>query len=138
MILLDTDTFTLLRWGPNAVTTRAAAAKDVLFITVVTRIEVLRGRFEALMKAADGVQLQQALGRLIESERELEALRQVSITDGSAAEFDRLRQNKRLKKIGRADLLIASIALANQATLVSRNLRDFRLVPGLQVENWAD
>jgi predicted nucleic acid-binding protein len=35
-------------------------------------------------------------------------------------------------------LLIAAIVLANRATLVSRNLTDFRQVPGLQVENWAD
>jgi tRNA(fMet)-specific endonuclease VapC len=54
------------------------------------------------------------------------------------AEFDRLRQNKKLKKIGRADVLIAAITLANRATLVSRNLKDFRQVPGLRVENWAD
>ena len=55
-----------------------------------------------------------------------------------ASEFDRLRQSRKLKKIGRADLLIAAITLANRATLVSRNLKDFRQVPGLQVENWAD
>ena len=59
--------------------------------------------------------------------------------DGPAAdEFDRLRADKKLKKIGRADLLIAAITLANRATLVTRNLRDFRQVPGLQVENWVD
>jgi tRNA(fMet)-specific endonuclease VapC len=43
-----------------------------------------------------------------------------------------------LLEIGRADLLIASIALSRQATLVTRNLRHFRLIPGLRVENWAD
>jgi tRNA(fMet)-specific endonuclease VapC len=47
-----------------------------------------------------------------------------------------LRQNKKLKKIGRADLLMAAITLANRATLISRNLKDFRQVPGLQFENW--
>jgi tRNA(fMet)-specific endonuclease VapC len=45
---------------------------------------------------------------------------------------------KKLRKIGRADLLIAAISLANRATVVSRNLKDFRQVPGLRVENWAD
>jgi predicted nucleic acid-binding protein len=44
---------------------------------------------------------------------------------------DRLRQTKKLKKIGRGDLLIAAIALAHRAKLISQ-------VSGLQVENWAD
>jgi tRNA(fMet)-specific endonuclease VapC len=56
----------------------------------------------------------------------------------AAAEFDRLRQNRKVKRIGRGDLLIAAITLAHRATLVSRNMKDFRQVTGLQVENWAD
>lgn len=38
--------------------------------------------------------------------------------------------------IGGNDLLIASIALAADATLVTRNEKEFRLVPGLRVEVW--
>lgn len=55
-----------------------------------------------------------------------------------ADEFERLRHNKKLQKIGRADLLIAAIALAHEATVVTRNLRHFRQVPGLQVDNWFE
>jgi tRNA(fMet)-specific endonuclease VapC len=55
-----------------------------------------------------------------------------------AVEFEKLRQNTNLKKIGRGDLQIASIALAHRATLVTRILKDFQQIPGLQVENWAD
>ncbi len=40
--------------------------------------------------------------------------------------------------MGRADLLIASMALARRATLVTRNVRHFPPVPGLTVENWMD
>lgn len=40
--------------------------------------------------------------------------------------------------IGRADLLIASIALTQRATLVTRNLRHFRHIPGLSFANWVD
>jgi tRNA(fMet)-specific endonuclease VapC len=34
------------------------------------------------------------------------------------------------------DLKIASIALRNGATLLSRNLKDFERVPGLNAEDW--
>jgi tRNA(fMet)-specific endonuclease VapC len=53
-------------------------------------------------------------------------------------EFDRLLGIKGLKRIGRVDLLIASICLANKATLVTRNVEHFRKVPGLPIENWTD
>jgi len=39
-------------------------------------------------------------------------------------------------RIGTMDLKIASIALVHDALLLSANLRDFRQVPGLEVENW--
>ena len=62
----------------------------------------------------------------------------IPIEPTSAAEFDRLRENKKLKRIGRGDLLIAAITLAERATLVTRNVKHFRQVAGLQIENWAD
>ena len=49
-----------------------------------------------------------------------------------------LRQIKRLKKTGRADLLIGCIALAHRATVVTRNYDHFRQIPGLKIENWVD
>jgi len=33
---------------------------------------------------------------------------------------------------------IASIALAHEALLLTRNLRDFTKAPGLRMENWLD
>jgi tRNA(fMet)-specific endonuclease VapC len=38
--------------------------------------------------------------------------------------------------IGGNDLMIAAIALASDATVVTRNEREFRRVPGLRVESW--
>lgn len=41
-------------------------------------------------------------------------------------------------RVGSMDLRIACIALAHDATLLTRNLADFEKVPGLRVENWLD
>src|SRR5262249_48636587 len=100
--------------------------------------EILQGRFAAVLKAASREQLQQAQHRLTESERQLAAFDVLPVEAAAAAEFERLLGTKGLKKIGRGDLLIASIVLANGATLVTRNTKDFGKVPELKVENWAD
>ncbi len=56
--------------------------------------------------------------------------------EDTAAMFASLR--KQGVRIGTLDLRIASFALAYDAVLLSRNLRDFQQVPGLRVENWLD
>ena len=40
-------------------------------------------------------------------------------------------------RIGTMDLRIASIALANDLTLVTRNTSDFAQVPNLKIEDWT-
>lgn len=40
------------------------------------------------------------------------------------------------KPIGYEDMLIAAIALANQLTVVTHNVREFSRVPGLKVVDW--
>lgn len=138
MILLDTDILGHLQRGNAKVLKRLSEANQVIAITTITRIEVLRGRFDSVFKAANGGQLLSACRLLVNVEADLADRPVVPLDEEAANEFDRLLQNKKLKKIGRGDLLIASIALANKATLVTRNLKDFQLVPGLRTENWAD
>ena len=138
MKLLDTDTLTLFVTGNSNVVQHALSETDAIGITIITRIEVLRGRFDALMKAADGPQLAEAQRRLIATEHDLQRFQTLIIDTLSASVFDELRKQRKLRRIGRADLLIASVVLAQRATLVTRNLRHFRQVPGLAVENWAD
>ena len=138
MILLDTDTISLLAAGHARVAARFVSSTEPVATTIFTRIEILRGRFDFLLKAADGDQLRRAPRWLEQSERDLARFGIIPINADAATEFDRLRRDKKLRKIGRVDLLIASIALAHRATLVTRNVQHFRQVPGLNVENWAD
>ena len=106
--------------------------------TIITRIELLRGRFEFVLKAANGTELFRAQQLLIRTDELLAQTLVVPLDEAAAAVFDRLSAVRRLRQIGRADLLIASIALAYRATLVTRNIRHFRQVPGLTVINWVD
>jgi tRNA(fMet)-specific endonuclease VapC len=138
MILLDTDILTYSFAGHPRVAERMSVAPEPPVISVVSRIEVLKGRFDSVLKAADREQLLTAQTRLDAADRELAKYTVVPFDAAAAAEFERLVKNRKLKSIGRGDMLIASIALANHATLISRNLRDFREVPGLRLENWAD
>ncbi|MDO4182113.1 MAG: type II toxin-antitoxin system VapC family toxin [Coriobacteriia bacterium] len=52
-----------------------------------------------------------------------------------AAEI-RAMLEKRGERIGAYDVLIAATALANNAILATNNVREFKRVPGLQIETW--
>jgi tRNA(fMet)-specific endonuclease VapC len=139
MIVLDTDTLTLLFTGHPRVAERLLAEKDEVVITIISRIETMQGRFATLMKAADGQELQRGQQRLDQAERDLARIpRTLPINAAAAAEFDRLLGIKGLRRIDRGDLLIAAITLANKATLVTRNFKHYQKVPGLLLDNWAD
>lgn len=139
MHLFDTDTLTYLHAGHPQVARRLRDLDDPnVATTVITRIEILRGRFDFLLKAADGAQLLRAQQLLSRSEELLAQIVTLPLDERLVREFDRLRSQKALAKMGRADLLIASMALAHRATLVTRNVRHFSRVPGLMVVNWVD
>jgi tRNA(fMet)-specific endonuclease VapC len=115
-----------------------AAATDEVAIPIIAYIEALQGRFAFMLRAASQSELLRAQELLQRTEAALSRFSIMLFNEAAAAEADRLLQNRKLKKIGRPDLLIAAISLANRATLVTRNLKDFRQVPRLQIENWAD
>ncbi|MBK8092845.1 MAG: PIN domain-containing protein [Verrucomicrobiaceae bacterium] len=55
----------------------------------------------------------------------------------SLAQFHAFRKQG-YGRIGTQDLKIACIALAHDATVLTRNVADFQQIPGLRVENWLD
>lgn len=139
MKILDSDILSLLFHDHPRVVERHRQESDEVATTVVSRIQLLQGRFAMLLKAPDGAALLRAQQWLDLTVNNLAAIPTVlAIDDRVASEFDRLQHNKTFKKIGRADLLIAAFTLASRGVLVTRNLKDFRRVPGLRIENWAD
>ena len=66
-------------------------------------------RIDYLLKAETSVNLLKAQELLFRTEELLSQLLIVPVSQAASEEFDRLRAVSKLRKIGRADLLIASI-----------------------------
>ncbi|WP_165251871.1 type II toxin-antitoxin system VapC family toxin [Adlercreutzia sp. ZJ304] len=73
-------------------------------------------------------------------ERFLAPYRIVPFDSGCAIEYAKIRADleKRGQKIGPNDMLIAATAIANNATLITGNTREFSRVQGIELENWAE
>ena len=54
MILMDTDILSLLLAGNPKVAARLNQAEDDVAITVITKVQILRGRHDFLLKASNG------------------------------------------------------------------------------------
>ena len=140
MIVLDTDMLTLVqrRAGPeyDRLASRLDRSPDQdVRVSIASFEEQVRGWLALIVRARTTV-------RLIDAYSRLGALLADSGTR-PVIEFDRLAYAEYVQllkskiRIGTMDLRIAAVSLANDALLLSRNLRDFSRVPGLRVEDWT-
>ena len=104
--------------------------------TIITVEEQLRGWLAEIHRLTDPHRQIVAYGRL---QRRIDFFAAWTVLpwDADAADlFVRSRQEG--LRIGSMDLKIACIALAHDATVLTRNAKDFAQVPGLRIENWLD
>jgi tRNA(fMet)-specific endonuclease VapC len=140
MVILDTDHLTALEGADTAASTRlrgrlAKLPADEVVTTIITYEEQTRG-WLAYAARARGVAQQVAAYRRLRVH--LETYRRIPVVDfdeSAAVQYQRLMAQR--VRIGTMDLKIAAIAIASDAMLLSRNLRDFRKVPDLRVEDWT-
>jgi tRNA(fMet)-specific endonuclease VapC len=140
MFVLDTDHFSLMEWsaGParqNLLQRLSTVPPDEVFTTIVTYEEQTRGWMAYAARARTTAQQVAAYRKL---ERHLDLYRRVQVLgfdERAGTEFERLRAVR--LRIGTMDLKIAAIALAHDATVLTRNVKDFSRVPSLHVEDWA-
>lgn len=137
MFLLDTNILSLLHSGNETVKSHLAAARMPIATTVVTEAEILRARYEYLLKAADSQHLLRAQEWLTKSLEFLATYIVIRIDENVATTFESLKQQKGLRSMGRADMLIACVALTYRATLVTGNTKDFAAVPRLKLVDWT-
>src|SRR5205807_919508 len=104
--------------------------------TVVCLEEQLRGWLAAIKRKRNPSEQVPVYHRLGELWEFFGAWKILPFDDRAADLFKTLRKQR--VRIGSQDLKIAAIALTCDALLLSANLRDFRQIPGLRVENWLE
>lgn len=104
---------------------------DELAITIITVEEVLSGWYRLIRQAREDDKLVRAYESLQQSVEFLRQVRILPFDRGAIERFHGLRRKHR--SIGTNDPRIAAIVLQSDASLVSRNLVDFRPVAGLRI-----
>jgi tRNA(fMet)-specific endonuclease VapC len=141
VIVLDTDLLTLIqrRAGPDYERLVArlddSNDKDVK-VTIISFEEQMRGWLVWIVRARTTAKLIDAYSRLAAMVADFKTRPIVDFDRLAYAEYVHLLKSK--IRIGTMDLRIAVISLANDALLLSRNLRDFSRVPRLRVEDWTE
>ena len=132
MFLFDTDTLTNIvkpRSSQNLLEKLANIPKDQQYISTITISEIVYGAEKSQRPEYHLNNLESIL---------LPAVNIVGFDTKAAYVCGRIRAEleKRGTPLDLADLEIASIAIANNLTLITNNVRHFKRVPLLQFENW--
>lgn len=113
---LDSDTYSHAFDGRYHLRERIDSVRargDEVVISVMTRVEALRPRFENIHKAATAAELLTALERLARTETFLAEFRVLAFNPAAVALFDRFRRESRFRHSKRGDMLHACIALGS-------------------------
>jgi tRNA(fMet)-specific endonuclease VapC len=139
LLVLDTDHFSEWQRASAAgdrLRDRLETARPEMAITVITLEEQMRGWLAEINRHHDPHRQIVAYAKF---QRQVEIFGEWIIlpweTDSAGLFLNLRRQGVR---IGSMDLKIACIALAHDASLLTRNVKDFTQVPDLRLENWLD
>ncbi|MGH9769430.1 MAG: type II toxin-antitoxin system VapC family toxin [Blastocatellia bacterium] len=140
MYILDTDHVSLLEKKQTAESQRllfrlTSVPPEEKATTIITFEEQMRGWMAWIAQARSLSEQIERYKYLNETLQRYCAVTVLDFDKNAAEKFQRL-QKARIR-IGTMDLKIAAIALTNNATLLSRNLKDFGKIPGLKVEDWS-
>jgi tRNA(fMet)-specific endonuclease VapC len=138
MLVLDTDHVVEYQRGTSPESQRLKrrldATEESFATTIITVEELMRGWMAAIHRIREPGGQVNAYTRLQRLFRFFATWDVLAWTQEAAAEFETSRRAK--VRIGTMDLKIASVVLAENATLLTRNKSDFEKVPGLRYEDW--
>lgn len=127
--ILDTDTCIYwLKGNENIERSIIRHGLGNIFITVITECELFYGAYKSMKKDKN-------LAIVEELKTRIETLHTVS---GIPSLYGKIKAELESKGqvLDDADMLISSIALLNNATLVTNNIEHFKRIGGLKIENW--
>jgi len=137
--LLDTDHISLMQRGTaeGAIIWRhlRTIAPDDYGTTIVTYEGQCRGWLDKINRARTR---ESRLFGYAELKGSLALFSSIAVVEYNAAADALVTTWERAKiRVSTKDSRIAAIAIANNATLLSRNTRDFARIPGLMFEDWT-
>jgi tRNA(fMet)-specific endonuclease VapC len=139
MLILDTDHISHLQRAESSraieLGRRLTAAEDDIAVTVIPLEEQMRGWLPKLREPASLADQIEFYRRLKESLEQYCEMPILDFDQVAATRFHELR--KKHRRLGALDLKIAAIVLVHNATLLSANLRDFKQIEELKVEDWV-
>jgi tRNA(fMet)-specific endonuclease VapC len=139
MLILDTDLLTIVQRGEgvayDCLAARLDQAAESVCVTIISVEEQMRGWLAYIARKRTVSKQVEGYARLHELFQDFGDRPVLEFGAEVASRYEQLRRSK--VRIGAMDLKIAAIALAHDALLLSRNLRDYQKVPGLRVEDWT-
>lgn len=138
--ILDSDHVSLLLAGNQNIIEQSARRHPNVFITIVTVQELYNGWVGRLNRNEDPDNLVKLYDRLAITVDFIKSVQVLGFDELAKAQYVLLRQQNKILARRRIDkdVRIAAITLSQNATMVTRNRKDFELVPNLVIENWAD
>ncbi len=136
LYILDTDHVSLLQRSQTPILNRLTQiAINDRAVTIVTVAEQMQGRLAVIRRAQTEAEVAHALTNLQNTQAFFQTIRVLLYDEKAQSWFAQFRQQK--IRVGTQDLRIAAIVLSQQATLVTRNARDFQQIPGLAITDWS-
>lgn len=132
MYLLDTDTciYLLNRRIPTVEQRLKRLHRDEVGISTITAAELYYGAAHSRNRRANEARVEVFCTSLTLVPFDLEAAQIFGATKEHLA--------SRGEMVGALDLLIAAVAAARDAVLVTHNIREFRRIPKLKLEDWFE
>jgi tRNA(fMet)-specific endonuclease VapC len=140
MYILDTDHLGILQ-GPrndacsNVLKRIADASDSNVFTTIISFHEIVAGWTKYVKQSNDPQKIVAGYARLEQVLKDFSCSQVLPFSLAASEVFEDLRRTK--IRVATMDLRIASIAISQQMTVVTRNTVDYARIPGLALQDWT-